>query len=197
MVGKRYHRLPTADEIAEINARHLITTPIKPADLLFLFGTREDVGLRVEEALRLWRESMFRWCIVSGGVTPGSSRSECEIIKAAMVARGMPPERILEEHSSTNTGENVMFSLPILEAAIGLKNIKSVICLGNTWTARRYPMTLQRHWPEVEKMLITVDAFAAPRAHWHTDPEFCIRVLCEWDKIEPYTASGFIAEWPV
>jgi len=47
---------------------------------------------------------------------------------------------------STNTGENVIFSLPILEAAIGLKNIRSVICLGNTWTARRYPMTLQRHW---------------------------------------------------
>ena len=114
-----------------------------------------------------------------------------------MVARGIPPERILEEHHATNTGENVVFSLPILEAAIGLKNIRGVICLGNTWTARRYPMTLQRHWPEVEKMLITVDGFATPRAHWHTDPEFRARVLREWDKIEPYKAKGFIAEWPV
>jgi uncharacterized SAM-binding protein YcdF (DUF218 family) len=197
IVGERYHRLPTADEFADINARHLIATPIKPADLLFVFGTREDVGRRVEEAFRPWREGFFRWCIVSGGVTPGSSLSECEIIKTAMVARGIPPERILEEHRSTNTGENVIFSLPILEAAVGLKNIGSVICLGNTWTARRYPMTLQRHWPEVEKMLITVDSFATPRAHWHTDPEFRIRVLSEWDKIEPYKARGFIAEWPV
>jgi uncharacterized SAM-binding protein YcdF (DUF218 family) len=197
MMDDRRRRLPTEAEIAEINARHLIDTPIKPADLLFVFGTREDVGLRVDEAVRLWCEGLFRWSIVSGGVTPGSALSECAIIKAALVARGIPPERILEEHRSTNTGENVIFSLPILESALGLNNIRSVICLGNTWTARRYPMTLHRHWPDVEKMLITVDSFATSRALWHTDPEFRRRVLTEWDKIEPYKASGFIAEWPV
>ena len=188
--------MPGAAEIAEINARHLISTPIKPADLLFMFGTREDVEQRADEACRLWREGFFRWSIVSGGMTPGSTRSECEIIKAAMVARGVPPERILEEHRAMNTGENVIFSLPILEAALGLKNIRSVICLGNSWTARRYPMTLHRHWPEVEKMLITVDSFATPRALWYTDPVFRARILREWDKIEPYLAKGFIAAWP-
>jgi uncharacterized SAM-binding protein YcdF (DUF218 family) len=188
---------PSAAEIAEINARHLIGTPLKPADLLFLFGTREDVDRRVDEVLRLWREGLFRWSIVSGGVTPGSSRSECEVIKAAMVSRGIPGERILEEHHATNTGENVLFSLPIIEAALGLANIRSVICLGNAWTARRYPMTLQRHWPQVEKMLITVHSFDTPLALWHTDPDFRRRVLREWDKIEPYKAKGFIAEWPM
>jgi hypothetical protein len=96
-----------------------------------------------------------------------------------------------------NTGENVIFSLPIIDAAPGLKNIRNVICLGNTWTARRYPMTLHRHWPDVEKMLITVDNFRTPRALWHTDPEFRRRVLSEWDKIEPYREKGFIAEWPM
>jgi uncharacterized SAM-binding protein YcdF (DUF218 family) len=196
-VEDRHTRLPTEAEIAEINARHLIGTPIKPADLLFVFGTREDVAPRGDEASRLWRESLFRWSIVSGGVTPGSTLSECEIIKAAMVARGIPPERILEEHRATNTGENVIFSLPIIDAALGLKNIRSVICLGNTWTARRYPMTLHRYWPEVEKMLVTVDSFETPRSLWHTDPVFRTRVLREWDKIEPYKAKGFIAEWPV
>jgi uncharacterized SAM-binding protein YcdF (DUF218 family) len=197
MMGDRSHRLPTEAEIAAINARHLISTPIKPADLLFVFGTREDVARRVDEAFRLWREGFFQWSIVSGGVTPGSQFSECEIIKSAMVARGVPPERILEEHRSTNTGENVIFSLPVIDAALGLKNIRSVICLGNSWTARRYPMTLHRHWPEVEKMLITVDSFETPRALWHTDAVFRARILSEWDKIEPYKAKGFIAEWPV
>jgi uncharacterized SAM-binding protein YcdF (DUF218 family) len=189
-------RIPTESEIAEINSTHFADTPLKRADLLFVFGTREDVALRADTAGRLWREGLFRWAIVSGGVTPGSPLTECEIIKAAMVARGIPHHRILEEHRSTNTGENVIFSLPVLDAALGLANIRSVICLGNTWTARRYPMTLQRHWPEVEKMLITVDAFVVPRALWHTDANFRRRVLSEWDKIEPYKASGFIAEWP-
>jgi len=190
-------RLPTETEIADINARHLIDTPLRPADLLFVFGTREDVEARVEEACRLWRAGYFRWAIVSGGVTPGSERSECEIIAGAMAARGVPADIILREDRATNTGENVIFSLPVIEEAIGLANIRSVICLGNTWTARRYPMTLHRHWPDVEKMLVTIDSFATPRALWHTDAEFRRRVLGEWDKIEPYKAKGFIAEWPV
>ena len=193
----RSTRRPSADEISEINRAHLIDTPLQPADLLFVFGTREDVALRADTAGRLWRQGYFRWSIVSGGVTAGSEQSECTIIKAAMVAAGIPADRILEEHRALNTGENVILSLPIIDAALGLHNVRRVICLGNTWTARRYPMTLQRHWPEVEKMLVTVDSFATPRSLWHTDPEFRIRMLREWDKIEPYMAKGFIAEWPV
>jgi uncharacterized SAM-binding protein YcdF (DUF218 family) len=192
----RSTRRPSADEISEINRAHLIDTPPQPADLLFMFGTREDVALRADTARRVWRQGYFRWSIVSGGVTAGSEQSECMIIKAAMVAAGIPAERILEEHRALNTGENVILSLPIIDAALGLHNVRRVICLGNTWTARRYPMTLHRHWPEVEKMLLTVDSFATPRALWHTDPEFCRRMLHEWDKIEPYKARGFIAEWP-
>lgn len=195
-VTDRSTRLPTADEIAEINRTHLIDTPLQPVDLLFLFGTREDVALRAATAARLWREGYFRWSIVSGGVTAGSEQSECTIIKAAMVDAGIPADRILEEHRAMNTGENVIFSLPIIDAALGLHTIRSVICLGNTWTARRYPMTLHRHWPEVTKLLLTVDSFATPRSLWHTDADFRRRVLHEWDKIEPYRARGFIAEWP-
>ena len=192
----RSRRLPSAKEIAEINAKHLIQTPLKPADLLFVFGTREDVALRADTACRLWREGLFRWSIVSGGVTPGSELSECAVIKPLMVAGGVPSDRILEEHQAMNTGENVTFSLPIIDAALGLRNIRSVICLGNTWTGRRYAMTLHRHWPEAEKLLLTVDSFATPRQRWHRDAEFRRRVLAEWDKIEPYREKGFIAEWP-
>jgi uncharacterized SAM-binding protein YcdF (DUF218 family) len=196
-VEDRSLRMPDDAELAAINAQHLIETPLKPADLLFVFGTRVDVAERVDAGVRLWRDGFAGWAIVSGGVTPGDDRSECAVIKAAMVARGVPAKRILEEHRAQNTGENVIFSLPVIDAALGLGKVRSVICLGNTWTARRYPMTLQRHWPEVEKMLVTVDGFATPHAHWHTDAEFRRRVLHEWDKIEPYKARGFIAEWPV
>jgi uncharacterized SAM-binding protein YcdF (DUF218 family) len=192
----RSERIPTDAEIGEINATHLINTPLKAADLLFVFGTRVDEMLRAEEAVRLWRAGLFRWAIVSGGVTPGGTRSECAVIKEEMVRRGIPAPRILEEHHATNTGENVILSLPIIDAAVGLANITRVICLGNTWTGRRYAMTLHRHWPETEKMLVTVDSFSTPRALWHTNAEFRRRVLCEWDKIEPYKARGFIAEWP-
>jgi uncharacterized SAM-binding protein YcdF (DUF218 family) len=187
---------PTSFEITQINTHHLVSTELKPADLLFVFGTREDVDLRIDEAARLWRQGFFHWAIVSGGITSGAAISECEVMKAAMVARGIPADIILEEHGAMNTGENVIFSLPIIDARLGLANIRSVIGLGNSWTARRYLMTLQEHWPEVHKMLVTVHAFHVPTELWHTDAEFCRRMLAEWDKIEPYKAKGFIADWP-
>ena len=183
-------------EIARINAEHLISTPLRPADLLFVFGGRYGVDETVAAAVALWQRRFFRHAIVSGGPTQGIARTECAVIKEGMVKGGVPAELILEEHRATNTGENVMFALPVIDAAIGLKNIQSVICLGNTWTGRRYAMTLHRHWPKAEKMLLTVDNFATPRERWHEHPEFRRRVLAEWDKIEPYKKKGFIAEWP-
>jgi uncharacterized SAM-binding protein YcdF (DUF218 family) len=193
--------LPRDEEIARINAEHLISTPLesadlRAADLLFVFGTRHGARETIAAAVDLWRRGLFRHALVSGGVTPGDTRSECEIIKEAMVAAGVPAGLILEEHRSTNTGENVIFSLPVIDARLGLARVKSVICLGRVCTGRRYAMTLQRHWPEVGKTLVTVNPFATPVAHWHTDPVFRARVLDEWRKIEPYRAQGFIADWP-
>lgn len=46
------------EEIAEINAKHLIALP-KPADLLFVFGTRAKVMQRGDKAHRLWQEGYF------------------------------------------------------------------------------------------------------------------------------------------
>ena len=98
-------------------------TPLKPADLLFVFGTREEV-LRAESPAGSGATAISH-AIVSGGDDAGSGLSECSIIKPAMVAGGVPAERILEEHRATNTGENVIFSLPVIAQALGLANSKA------------------------------------------------------------------------
>jgi uncharacterized SAM-binding protein YcdF (DUF218 family) len=193
--GPDDHELSDAD-IARINAEHLITTPLRPADLLFVFGQRRGEKEIIATAIDLWQRGFYRHAIVSGGPTQSNPRTECSIIKDGMVAGGVPAELILEERRATNTGENVMFSLPIIDAALGRQNIRSVICLGKVCTARRYPMTLQRHWPEVDKMLMTVNPYGVPVERWHTDALFRERVLAEWHKIAPYKAQGFIADWP-
>lgn len=189
-------RTLTPDEVARINAEHLITTALKPADLLFIFGSREGIRERVDAAYDIWRKGYCRWVLVSGGATLSLPVTECQVIVGALVSRGVPSSLIIEEHEATNTGENVTFSLPLIDARVGLENIRSVICLGNLWTGRRYAMTMHRHWPEVEKMLVTVNHYETPTGLWHTDPALRARVLTEWDKIEPYKAQGFIAEWP-
>lgn len=179
-----------------INARHLITTPLEPADLLFVFGTRHGVSEFVADAGRLWRDGYFRWAIVSGGATPGDEQDEATVLSRRMIEEGVPAEVILTEHAATNTGENVVFSLPILERRIGLANIGSVIALGKVCTSIRYLMTLQRHWPQVRKMLWPVNYFGHPVAGWPRHPLARARVLGEWRKIEPYKAAGYIADLP-
>ena len=183
-------------EIARINAEHLVSTPLRPADLLFVFGQRRGVPQLVAAAVELWHGGFYRHAVVSGGATQGDPRTECAVIKQGMVAGGVPAAVILEEHAATNTGENVTLSLPVIDAALGRANVASVICLGKVCTARRYPMTLQRHWPEVEKMVATVNPYAVPVERWHTDPLFRRRVLAEDAKIAPYKAAGFIADGP-
>jgi uncharacterized SAM-binding protein YcdF (DUF218 family) len=187
---------PSPAEIARINAEHLITTPLVPADLLFVFGQRRGVAPLVEAAVDLWQRGLFRHAIVSGGATQGDPRSECAVIKDGMVAGGVPAGLILEEHQATNTGDNVVLSLPVIDAALGLHNVRSVIGLGKVCTSRRYLMTLQRHWPEVDKMLATANPYGVPVERWHTDPVFRARVLAEDAKIAPYKERGFIVDWP-
>ena len=181
--------------IETINKEHLIRTPLKPADLLFVFGTRHGVAEFIEEAARLWRAGFYKKAIVSGGITPGSTEPEASVMKQLMIEAGIPGDIILTEIKASNTGENVSLSLPILEREIGLANLRSVIAMGKMCTSRRYLMTLERHWPDVEKMLAPINWFDVPRAEWHHHPVAKQRILSEIAKIEPYLAKGFIVEW--
>ncbi len=49
----RNNRIPDAAEIAAINATHFADTALKAADLLFVFGTWQDIDLRAAEAYEL------------------------------------------------------------------------------------------------------------------------------------------------
>jgi len=187
---------PLAHPLIEtIERDHLVRPPLFPADLLFVFGTRHGVQEFVDAISDLWRRGFFKWTIVSGGLTPGDDRTEAEVISTAIMARGVPGDVILTERSATNTGENVVLSLPILEKGIGLQNIESVIALGKHCTSIRYLMTLQRYWPEVRKTLMPVNYYGHPLEDWHRHPVSRARVLSEWRKIAPYKEAGFIVDW--
>lgn len=182
--------------IETIEREHLIKTPLEPADLLFVFGTRHGVEAFVETAADLWRRGFYRHALVSGGPTLGDPRTEASVIAEAMQAAGVPAGAILTEHRATNTGENVIFSLPVIEARLGLANVGSLIALGKHCTSVRYLMTLQRHWPGVRKMLAPVSYYDHPAEEWPLHEKARERVLLEWSKLAPYKAAGFIADWP-
>jgi len=184
------------DLVSEINTRLLIQTPLRPADLLFVFGTREGVDEFVEAIAKLWRDVFCRHILISGGPTWNNDDAEAFVLQRGIVRADVPDDVILLEPRAANTGENVIFSLPIIDAEIGRNNIRSLIALGKVCTSVRYLMTLQRHWPEVEKMLFAVNYFGHPIEQWPQQPVTRERILREWRKLEPYKAQGFISDWP-
>ena len=183
------------DLIEAVERELLVRTPLEPADLLFVFGTRHGVAEFIDTAADLWRRGYFKTALVSGGPTPGDDRTEAEVISEGLRAAGVPEEVILTEHAATNTGENVIFSLPIIDSHLGRANIRSVIALGKHSTSVRYLMTLERHWPQVRKMLAPVSYYGHPPEDWPRHPATREKVLSEWRKLRPYKEAGFIADW--
>lgn len=186
----------TPDTIDRIERELLIETPLAPADLLFVFGTRHGVPEFLALIEELWRRQLFRVALVTGGPTLGMARSEAAVLAEGMMAFGFPGECLILEEAAANTGENVRFSLPRIEARLGLARVGSLIAVGKFYTSARYLMTLQRHWPEVEKMIAGVCFPPYRRDEWHADPATREKVLTEWRKLAPYLDSGFIAPWP-
>lgn len=184
----------TEEEIRQIESYLLVRTPIRRADLCFVFGARAGEAAFAAETARLWRAGLFPRVIVSGGNTPGGDEPEAVTLRRRMIAEGIPAGAILIETEARHSGENVMLSLPILEREIGLARIRSVIAVGQFHTSRRYLMTLERYWPGIEKMLVTVESHGIGRADWHRHPEFISLIRGEMARIEPYLARNIIAE---
>lgn len=63
-------------------------------------------------------DAMERWpaapVVLCGGVLPGHARSEADVMRGMMLARGADPARLLCERQSQNTMENLRFAKALL-----------------------------------------------------------------------------------
>lgn len=86
-------------------------------------GTRPSLSLseRIQAAyvyLEAYPQSI---CVVSGGQGGGEDISEAECMYNELVRRGIDPERIWQEDQAANTGENIQFSLDLIEERTGTR----------------------------------------------------------------------------
>lgn len=181
-------------DLSAIAAYIMPDAPARPSDVGFLFGTRHGVEEFCAATLALWKSGMFRVLLVSGGVTPGDARPEAEAIGARLVELGMPPSSLVLETLATNTGQNVVLGRAALAEVIDLGAVRSVLAIGKACAARRYLMTLERHWPGLALSICPVNYFGVADDCWHEHAEFRARVLAEYQKIPGYIARGFISE---
>ena len=172
----------------------MIKTPVEVADLAFVFGTRDGVEEFAAEIDRYWKRGFFPWIVIAGGSTQGNPNPESDVLFNKLVELGVNENCIICERNSTNTGENVQFSLPLIKQHIAFDGIRSIIAVGKISSSRRYLMTLERYWPGPKKMILPINHFGVPEKRWFEDSEFQARVMEEWNKIPRYLALGFLKE---
>jgi uncharacterized SAM-binding protein YcdF (DUF218 family) len=181
------------DAEAERIARTLcLEAPPTQADLAFVFGTRHPDPAHI--AGSLLRQGIVRYVVLTGGKSRYGIE-EAVTHQATLIQEGAAAEQIVAEPASSNTLENVTFSLPLIAAKIGWGQVRAVVAIVKWYHCRRAVMTLKRHMPAgVCYYTATYEPEGVPRVGWHTDPEARRRVLKEWDSIPRYLARGDIAE---
>jgi uncharacterized SAM-binding protein YcdF (DUF218 family) len=172
----------------------MVKTPIEVADLAFVFGTRDGVEEFADEIDRYWKRGFFPRIVIAGGSTQGNPNPESDVLREKLIDRGVDAGCVICERNSTNTGENVQLSLPLIKQHIDFDRVRSIIAVGKISSSRRYLMTLERYWPGPKKMILPINYFGVPENRWFEDPGFRSRVIAEWNKIPCYLAMGFLKE---
>ena len=168
-----------------------IKTPIKPADLLIVFGTTYGFDEYVEGICDIVERKLTKTILLTG-------KNESENIYNHLMQRDkniLDKAKILLENNSTNTGENLQFSLPLLKKELGkVENIKSIIGLGKDFVARRFLMTMAKYFPNIEKMFYPINVYNVNQENWFKNEELYQKCLNEWHKIPMYLEKGCIIE---
>lgn len=90
--------------------------PINKADVILVLGSHD---LRVaKRGADLFNEGLAPRIIFSGGfgrLTGHFTRPEAEMFAEEAMKAGVPPDKIIIENESTNTGENIRFSYELLQ----------------------------------------------------------------------------------
>ena len=166
-----------------------ISTPIKPADLLIVFGATYGINEYVNGICDILYKKLIHTILFTG-------KNESKNIYKLLAQRNksiLNKVKVLIENKSTNTGENLKFSLPLLRKEFGnVENIGSIIGLGKDFAARRFLMTMEKYFPTAEKMFYPVNVFHCDESNWYKDDVLYQKCMNECKKIPIYLQKGFI-----
>jgi hypothetical protein len=98
---------------------------------------------RVAWVLRLWEQGLFSHVITSGAAVYNPV-VEADVMAEALIAMGIPEERILRERDAMHTDQNIAWSLNIAEAH-GFDNIVIATDMGQA----QHGCAMVRAWSQV------------------------------------------------
>ncbi len=176
-------------------AAFLDVTTLAPmgADLIMVFGTR--LAEPAEIAARLYAKGVAAYIALTGGTNRITGLNEAEAHLALLLEHGVPRDRIIVENRSTNTLENVVYALPLIDAVLPLGTMRAIVAVAKWYHSRRALMTLRQHLPAgITYYAATYAPEGISRATWAQMRQGELAVLKEAECIPRYLAAGHIAE---
>jgi uncharacterized SAM-binding protein YcdF (DUF218 family) len=133
---------------------HHMNNKLEKADCILVLGSHDT---RIaERGAQLFLEGWAPLLIYSGGVgrlTEGLwNKPEAEVFVDIAIKMGVPKDKILIENKSTNTGENIIFTMKLLKEK--KLDLQSFIVVQKPYMERRAYATFKKHLPD-KKIIVT------------------------------------------
>ena len=167
------------------------------ADIALVFGTWNAWSESVEKAAKLYKNGFVPKIIVSGGVNPTNGVIEGNLMVIELEKLSVPKKDILIENRSTNTLENVLFSIAIIDKELGLQNVHTITAVVKNYHARRALMTLRKHIPkniQLKPVAYNATHYPFTKDNWYNTENGNKKVMEEVEKIKMYLSKGDLAE---
>jgi uncharacterized SAM-binding protein YcdF (DUF218 family) len=184
---------PEADALAkQVWDYHHLNHQLKPTDCILVLGSND---LRVAEGgAQLFLEGWAPLLVFSGGLGRLTRKMwrEPEADRFARVARemGVPPEKILVENRSSNTGENILLTRELL-AKLKLEP-QTVLLVQKPYMERRAYATFKKLWPEAECIVTSPQISFEDYPTGEISKEDVINIMVgDLQRIRLYPALGF------
>ena len=175
---------------------HQLHQAVADADAILVLCSHDLIV--AERGAELFLEGRAPLLIFSGGSGAMTrelwTEPEADVFARIAIERGVPPDRILREGRSTNTGENVQFTRQLLSEH-GL-DPQSFIVVQKPYMERRSFATFRKVWPEkavtVTSPRITLDDYLIRYSHGSLTPDDVINIMVgDLQRIHLYPALGF------
>jgi uncharacterized SAM-binding protein YcdF (DUF218 family) len=169
-----------------------VEDPLQPSDAIMVLGSY-DIRL-ASYAAGLFHDGWAPLLIFSGGLSPFTAqvfqRPEAREFADLAITQGVPPERILMEERSTNTGENFRFTAELLREK-GLAP-ESFLLVQKPNMLRRVRATAAKLWPQKRCLTSTHPLSFTECPVGIVNPEMYVHeIVGDIQRIKVYPGRGF------
>lgn len=175
---------------------HQLNHQLSHADAILVLCSHDT---RVaERGAQLYLEGWGPLLILSGGLGTITKHlwkePEADQFARIAVAMGVPPDSVLIENKSTNTGQNVLFTKQLL-ADKGV-DVRRCIVVQKPYMERRSYATFKKVWPEKEVIVtsprVTLDEYLGAYSNEALSTDDVIDIMVgDLQRIQLYPGKGF------